>query len=94
MVEQSTAATHALTQEAELLASLIGEFQVEGARRDDALRRQLQAATPHAFRQPAAAAADPRAEPRAAPARPVRAALKARANATNGNDDSDGWREF
>ncbi len=93
MVEESTAATHSLSQETEQLAGLIGQFQVGGAHGDAALRHQWQAAAPHAFRQPAAAAADRRAEPRAAPARPVRAALKARANGRNGAD-SDDWREF
>jgi methyl-accepting chemotaxis protein len=93
MVEQSTAATHSLSQETEQLASLIGQFQVGGERGHDALRRQLQESAPHAFRQPAAAARDPRSEPRAAPTRPVRAAPKARANGTNEND-SDDWREF
>ncbi len=93
MVVESTAATHSLSQETEQLAGLIGQFLVGGPHGDDRMRRRLQAAAPHAFRQPAAAAADRRAEPRAAPARPVRAALKARANGRNGAD-SDDWREF
>jgi methyl-accepting chemotaxis protein len=50
MVEQSTAASHSLSQETSQLSALIGQFQV-GAGRD--MRRELQKAAPHAFRQPA-----------------------------------------
>ncbi len=93
MVEQSTAASHSLSQESERLASLIGQFQVGRAHGDDAMRRELQKAAPHAFRQAAAAPAangGAGAETRRAAPHPVRATPKARL--ANGGDE--GWREF
>jgi aerotaxis receptor len=55
MVEESTAASHSLSQETTQLSSLIGQFQVGRAGGDDSTRRELQKATPHAFRQSAKA---------------------------------------
>ena len=49
MVEQSTAASQALSQEAEELAGLIGEFQVDRGEEGDSLRRELEEVAPHAF---------------------------------------------
>ena len=58
MVEKSTAASHKLSEETAQLAVLVGQFQVGGSTGDDAMRRQLQKAAPHAFRpQPKAATA-------------------------------------
>ena len=105
MVEESTAATHSLSQETEQLAGLIGQFQVGGPHGDDTMRRRLQAAAPHAFRQPANAPAGPRTEARVAasnprpeapkaPVRPVRSASKAAANGAPAGDGSGGWSEF
>jgi methyl-accepting chemotaxis protein len=53
MVEQSTAATHSLAQETAQLSDLLGRFQLRQTERDDTMRRELQKAAPHAFRQPA-----------------------------------------
>jgi methyl-accepting chemotaxis protein len=95
MVEESTAATHSLSQETEQLAELIGQFQVARAGGADSMRRELQKAAPHAFRQPAkgAAANAPRTETRP-PERPARAAPKAVANSAPVGAESDGWEEF
>ena len=96
MVEELTAASHSLSQETEQLSGLIGQFRVGGAHGDDSMRRELQKAAPHAFRQPAnpAAANNPRPEARKTPARAVRAATKARVNGAPISDDAGGWREF
>jgi len=103
MVEESTAASHSLSQETTQLADLIGRFQVGQAKPDDALRRELQKAAPHAFRQPGKtpAAAPPAPTPvAAAPVKASRApaprtapvAQKAVANgAPVGKED---WQEF
>jgi methyl-accepting chemotaxis protein len=54
MVEESTAASHSLSEETEQLSGLIGQFRLGRAtENDDALRRELQKAAPHAF-QPTA----------------------------------------
>jgi methyl-accepting chemotaxis protein len=53
MVEESTAASHSLSQETDQLAGLVGQFQVGRPGGGDTLRAQLQKAAPHAFRQPA-----------------------------------------
>ncbi|MGP0059048.1 MAG: hypothetical protein ACLPID_07170, partial [Beijerinckiaceae bacterium] len=48
MVEESTAATHTLSQETVQLSGLIGQFQLGGANEDEAMRRKLQKVAPHA----------------------------------------------
>ena len=55
MVEESTAASHSLSQETAQLSELVGQFQVGRANGDDTMRRELQKVAPHAFRQPAKA---------------------------------------
>ncbi|WP_158807371.1 PAS domain-containing methyl-accepting chemotaxis protein, partial [Beijerinckia sp. L45] len=52
MVEESTAASHALSQETAQLSRLIGQFQVGGDKPDAAMRRELERAAPHAFAKP------------------------------------------
>ena len=70
MVEQSTAASHSLSQETAQLSGLIGQFQIGQASGNDTMRRELQKAAPHAFRQPPKpAAANARAQNRARPLR-------------------------
>jgi methyl-accepting chemotaxis protein len=94
MVEESTAASHSLSQETTQLADLIGRFQVGQAKPDDALRRELQKAAPHAFRQPAKtpAAVTPAKASGAPASRPASVAQKAVAN---GAPVSQGdWQEF
>ena len=52
MVEQSTAAGHSLSEEGSTrLAQLVGQFQVGRAAGDEALRDELMAVAPHAFRE-------------------------------------------
>ena len=97
MVEQSTAATHSLSQETAQLSGLIGQFQLGRADDNESMRRELQKVAPHAFRQPPKAAAPKgaRAETRKAAARPVRAMPKAKvANGAPVSADEDGWKEF
>jgi hypothetical protein len=53
MVEQSTAASHSLSQETAQLSGLIGRFQVGRPSDDDSIRQDLQKVAPHAFQQPA-----------------------------------------
>jgi methyl-accepting chemotaxis protein len=80
MVEESTAASHSLAQEAEKLTSLVGQFrtgQEAGSRRP----------APAAKSRPAA----PRAAPRPA-ARPASRGNTALAMAPNAAEDS--WEEF
>jgi len=81
MVEETTAATHALASESARLAKLVSHYSV---RRDagDSLREELKKAAPHAFRQPAAKAAPatPVATGHAKPA-PVRTSAPVRAPA-------------
>jgi methyl-accepting chemotaxis protein len=48
MVEESTAATHTLSQETVQLSDLIGQFQLGGANEDETMRRELQKVAPHA----------------------------------------------
>jgi methyl-accepting chemotaxis protein len=94
MVEQSTAASHSLSQETSQLTGLIGQFQVGRVRSEDSLRRELQKAAPHAFRQAAKGAPTPaRAEARTPQARPTRTASKATVNRAAASDDA-GWKEF
>jgi len=52
MVEESTAASHSLSQETEQLSGLIGQFKVGRPSGADSTRHELQKAAPQAFRQP------------------------------------------
>ena len=53
MVEQSSAASHSLSQETNHLAELTDQFQLGGRSDDAAIRRELQKVAPHAFAKPA-----------------------------------------
>jgi methyl-accepting chemotaxis protein len=88
MVEESTAASHSLSQETSQLADLVGRFQVGQAKREDALRRELQKAAPHAFRP-----GEELVKPKRAEARRPPAVQAARAAALAGGAGGD-WREF
>ena len=88
MVEESTAASHALAHEADELAKLMTHFRVSRPA-EDPLRRQLKKAAPHAFREPPPAAA-PR--PNAEPAR--RPAVKAVARGGAAAAQESNWEEF
>jgi methyl-accepting chemotaxis protein len=94
MVEETTAATHALAAETERLAKLVSRYSV---RRDesDGLREELKKAAPHAFR--AAPKPAPAGRARTAPARAP--TMKATVNsplpaAPAKNDDEGDWKEF
>ena len=90
MVEQTTAASHALSQGTEELAQLIDRFSIRRPA-DEPIRAQLKKAAPHAFREApkrAPAGAGPALVRRTAP-RVVAAAPRA----AGGGADGD-WREF
>ena len=104
MAEESTAASHSLSQETDQLSGLIGQFQV-GSDGDDSLRRQLQRAAPHAFRQsaraptgsksePRIAASHPRPDARKGGASPARPATKAVVNGASASEAAGDWTEF
>jgi methyl-accepting chemotaxis protein len=90
MVEETTAAAHALDGQIEELGKLTARYKIRGVA-EDPIRRELKKAAPHAFREaPKTAASAER--PAAAAVRPEpvrRAAVKA---AVSGSDE--GWHEF
>ena len=92
MVEQSTAASHSLSQESEQLSSLIGQFRLGRAKANTEMRRELQKVVPHAFQaKPKAGASG--AQQVAGPAQTRR--LKARvANGAPVEAVAEGWNEF
>jgi methyl-accepting chemotaxis protein len=57
MVEESTAATHSLSQEIAQLSRLIGQFQINRSERNESLRREFQNVAPQAVRAPPRASA-------------------------------------
>ena len=99
MVEETTAASHALGGETEELGRLIERYRV-GQDQDEPLRRELKKAAPHAFREtPKTAAPESAAPARGRPEPARRPAAKAVANgarsrADAGGGDDDGWQEF
>jgi methyl-accepting chemotaxis protein len=109
MVEQSTAAGHSLSEESSRLAQLVGQFQVGRPAGDEALRHELMAAAPHAFRVAPKTVAPAQAPSKAAVARPSgaaphrpqpvrRPAAKAVVNGSApeaaAGGAEDGWQEF
>jgi len=52
MVEESTAASHSLSQETTQLSALIDRFQLGQGGSDAAMRQKLQKVAPQAFRKP------------------------------------------
>ena len=89
MVEETTAASHALAHEADELAKLMTHFHVS-APATDPLRRELKNAAPHAFRKPTAAG---QSRPSVEPAQ--RAALKAVASGgRSAAAQESNWEEF
>jgi methyl-accepting chemotaxis protein len=95
MVEESTAASHSLSQEASQLSGLVGQFQIGRVSGNASMRRELQKAAPHAFRPPAKApgAGAPRAEMRKSVPQPARATPKAVVNGAPAGGAA-GWEEF
>ena len=89
MVEETTAASHALAHEADELAKLMTHFHVS-APATDPLRRELKNAAPHAFRKPTAAG---QSRPSVEPAQ--RPALKAVASGGGSATAQEAaWEEF
>ncbi len=84
MAEEATAASQSLATEGEQLSRLIKQFAVSKVS-EDALRRQLKAAAPHAFRAKVEPA--PSARPRAARRIPTTSEATAAA-------ETDDWHEF
>lgn len=99
MVEESTAAAHSLSKETLQLADLIGQFQLGASEGDEAMRRELRKAAPHAFRPPAGQPApEGRTEPRvvmggARQAKRSRAAAPVAVNANAANGEAE-WEAF
>ncbi|RUP00726.1 MAG: PAS domain S-box protein [Hyphomicrobium sp.] len=89
MVEESTAAVHALSKEADSMAGLVGKFDL-GASGADPIRRELERAAPHAFRKPTPPPA--RRPQAAAPSSHVSRAAPRKAAVANGADAD--WEEF
>ena len=90
MVEQSTAAGHSLSEETTKLSDLIGQFRVGRPAGDDAMRRELAKAAPHAFRAPPARPPRAAAPPSPAP----RAKAPAARSASAGRPAAAEWEEF
>ncbi len=89
MVEETTAASHALSNETEELGRLVSRYRIRQAA-DDPIRRELKKAAPHAFREAPKKASLTKAPAAAHKPEPVRRpAAKA---VVNGSDD--GWQEF
>ena len=90
MSEEATAASHSLARESETLVNLVGQFRA--ATIDDAnLRRQLEAAAPHAF---VAHEADAHTRPaRAKPGKPA-AVVRSSAGAAAVASAEEEWSEF
>jgi methyl-accepting chemotaxis protein len=98
MVEETSAAAHALAAEAELLAKLMTHFQTSPSM-DDPLRRELMNAAPHAFREPRPSSAGEEDLSRRSTRQATRLpAAKARAGGgrviARAGSEEDDWREF
>jgi methyl-accepting chemotaxis protein len=105
MVGQSKTASHSLSQETAQLSELVGQFQFGSSMSDEPMRRELQKAAPHAFRQPGAAprdfAAGQKSSPRRAPLKtsaskplPAPAAPKIAVNSPPTAARKEEWSEF
>ncbi len=96
MSEQATAASQNLAQETERLSLLISEFKIAHAP-EKLLRRELEKAAPHAFRNRSPALIAPPGQqaprPKRAQARAVKPSLVGRLAAAAESDDQD-WQEF
>lgn len=93
MVEESSAATRSLAEETATLSRMVAQFRLGRGPREEALRRELAMAAPHAFARvappkPPAGASSREGQPAA---RPARGKIAAGARRTGGEDD---WTEF
>jgi methyl-accepting chemotaxis protein len=91
MVEETTAASHSLSEETVRLSELVGQFQVGAAKDDIAMRRELRKVAPHAVppadKSKAAGRANPRKQAEPKPERPLKAVASRPAA-------GDNWKEF
>lgn len=92
MVEQSTAAAHALSGEAESLAKLVGEFDL-GQQTHEVIRSELKRVAPHAFRSATTTGRGGSSGAQPRPHTPKVAAVGTRGAGGNQTSD-DGWTEF
>ncbi|MGO9771934.1 MAG: hypothetical protein ACLPSW_20785 [Roseiarcus sp.] len=94
MVEETTAATHALAAETERLAKLVSSYSVRSDE-SDGLREELKKAAPHAFRAASKPAPAGRAKPAPAHAPAMKAAVNAPLPAAPAENGGEGdWQEF
>lgn len=91
MVEESTAAVHALSAEADTMASLMSNFDIGD---EGSLRNDLERAVPHAFRSVpnVSRAKATGSKPHLAASQSAAKAVGSRRKVVNGADD--GWTEF
>ena len=100
MVEETTAASHGLSEEAEELSRMVERYRI-GQAAEDPIRRELKKAAPHAFREAPkrASSADVaptgrvKLEPAWRPAAKAAANGSASRTAAGGGAD-EGWQEF
>jgi methyl-accepting chemotaxis protein len=90
MVEETTAAAHALAGETEELGRLVGRYKIV-SKAEDPFRTELKKAAPHAFREAPKKAA-PAEGPATAHVRPELVQRPAARAVANGSDE--GWQEF
>jgi methyl-accepting chemotaxis protein len=96
-VEESTAASHSLSQESAHLSGLVGQFQVGRTSGDDSMRRELQKIAPHAFRPVGKSIAPNGARATVRGSAPTSARGAAKAKVANGppmSADANDWEEF
>lgn len=94
MVEETTAASHSLSQETEQLAQLVGQFRTGQTNSKDSVRRELKKAAPHAFRPgpKKTATSGARADVRKPASRAGNMAMVV--NGAPMSTGEDGWTEF
>ncbi len=100
MVEQSTAASRSLSNEAVKMAHFVSQFQVGGPAAEETIRSELRKAAPHVFREgprPGSAVKEgPTVRAKFEPARQpaARAVAAAGARTASGGEGTKDWKEF
>lgn len=92
MVEESTAAVHALAKETDAMSEIMSTFDL-GGRDSDSLRSELKKTVPHAFRNKDGAHSGQSRRTGHSPSS-ASAATKDRSRKAAANGGSDGWEEF
>jgi methyl-accepting chemotaxis protein len=98
MVEETTAASHALADQTEELGRLISRYRTKQAE-ENPLRRELKKAAPHAFREtlktaPSESAAPARARPEAVRWLGAKDVVKGPAPRAAASGSGESWQEF